>query len=106
MIDLLGNVVNIPIRKRKSDEILNYYSEKEINKFFGCGKIYLNKRKDNHHEHLLKFVVRNRDDLILKVIPFFEKNQFSLRVQSEIWTTEHDDKIWIFFFGKQTDFVS
>lgn len=48
---------------------------KEINKFFGCGKIYLNKRKDNHHKHLLKFVVRDCDDLILKIIPFFEKNQ-------------------------------
>ena len=23
----------------------------------------------------MKFVVRNRDDLILKIIPFFEKNQ-------------------------------
>ena len=54
----------------KSQKIL-----REINKFFGCGKIYLNKRRDNHHEHLLKFVVRNRSDLIFKMIPFFEKNQ-------------------------------
>jgi len=34
----------------------------------------LNKRYDNHHEHLLKYVVRNRDDLLEKIIPFFEKN--------------------------------
>ncbi|PIR91275.1 endonuclease [bacterium (Candidatus Gribaldobacteria) CG10_big_fil_rev_8_21_14_0_10_41_12] len=45
---------------------------KEMQEFFGCGKIYLNKRRDNHHQHLLKFVVRDRDDLLTKIIPFFE----------------------------------
>ena len=53
----------------KSEKIL-----KEIETFFGCGKIYLNKRYDNHHEHLLKYVVRNRQDLLMNIIPFFEKN--------------------------------
>ena len=47
---------------------------KRIKDFFDCGAIYLNKRYDNHHEHLLKYVVRNRADLLTKVIPFFEKN--------------------------------
>jgi len=47
---------------------------KEIQNFFGCGAIYLNRRYDNHHEHLLKYVVRNREDLLTKIIPFFEKN--------------------------------
>jgi len=47
---------------------------KRIKDFFDCGAIYLNKRHDNHHEHLLKYVVRNRADLLTKVIPFFEKN--------------------------------
>ena len=47
---------------------------KRIKKLFGCGAIYINKRHDNHHEHLLKYVVRNREDLLTKVIPFFEKN--------------------------------
>ena len=46
----------------------------EVENFFECGKIYLNKRYDNHHEHLLKYVVRNREDLLGKIIPFFEKN--------------------------------
>ena len=46
----------------------------EVKNFFGCGEIYLNKRYDNHHEHLLKYVVRNREDLLEKIIPFFEKN--------------------------------
>ena len=46
----------------------------EVKDFFECGKIYLNKRYDNHHEHLLKYVVRNREDLLNTIIPFFEKN--------------------------------
>ena len=45
----------------------------KIKKYFGCGAIYLNKRHDNHHEHLIKYVVRNHEDLLTKIIPFFEK---------------------------------
>lgn len=45
---------------------------KKIKHFFDCGAIYLNKRHDNHHENLLKYVVRNRGDL-LKIISFFEE---------------------------------
>lgn len=45
-----------------------------MRKFFGCGALYLNKRYDNHHEHMMKYVVRNRDDLLEKIIPFFENH--------------------------------
>ena len=48
---------------------------KKVKKYFGCGEIYLNRRHDNHHEHLIKYVVRNREDLLEKIIPFFEKYQ-------------------------------
>jgi len=41
--------------------------------FFGVGKIYLNKRYDNHHEHLYRYVVRKRNDLIDVIVPFFKK---------------------------------
>src|SRR3989344_8918212 len=41
--------------------------------FFGVGKIYINKRYDNHNEHLYRFVVRNRHELIDVIIPFFRK---------------------------------
>lgn len=51
-------------------------SLEKVQKFFECGSIYLNKRYDNHHEHLMKYVVRNRQDLLTKIIPFFE--EFSL----------------------------
>jgi hypothetical protein len=46
---------------------------KKVKSYFECGEIYLNKRHDNHHEHLIKYVVRNREDLLTKIIPFFEE---------------------------------
>ena len=46
----------------------------EIQNFFRVGKIYINKRYDNHNEHLYRFVVRKREDLLNIIIPFFQKN--------------------------------
>ena len=48
-----------------------------IKKFFGCGSIILNKRYDNHNEHLYKYCVRSVRELSDKVIPFFD--EFNLR---------------------------
>ena len=42
--------------------------------FFGCGKLFVNKRYDNHHEHLYRFCVRSVKDLHEKIIPFFRNN--------------------------------
>jgi hypothetical protein len=42
--------------------------------YFGCGKIYVNKRYDNHHEHLYRYCVRTAADLDSKIIPFFRKH--------------------------------
>jgi hypothetical protein len=55
-----------------TQEVKSKRALEKIQKFFGCGAIYLNKRYDNHHEHLMKYVVRNRRDLLTKIIPFFE----------------------------------
>ena len=44
---------------------------KEIKNFFGCGNIFVNKRYDNHHEHLYRYCVRSLADLEIKIIPFF-----------------------------------
>lgn len=41
--------------------------------YFDCGEIYLNKRYNNHHEHLKKYCVRSIQDLDTKIIPFFKK---------------------------------
>ena len=44
-------------------------------KFFKCGKVFVNKRYDNHNENLYRYCVRSKKDLIETIIPFFEKNQ-------------------------------
>ena len=49
----------------------------EIQNYFGCGSIVLNKRYDNHNEDLYRFCVRSIKELEDKIIPFFEK--FPLR---------------------------
>lgn len=46
---------------------------KEIEKYFGCGSIILNKRYDNHNEHLYRYCVRSLKDLNKKIIPLFRK---------------------------------
>ena len=46
-----------------------------LKNFFGVGALYENKRYDNHKEHLQRYVVRRRDDLLNVIIPFFEKYQ-------------------------------
>src|SRR3989338_5126347 len=49
----------------------------KIKKFFNCGSIVLNKRYDNHNEHLYRYCVRSISELQNKIIPFFDR--FSLR---------------------------
>ena len=45
----------------------------KIKDFFGCGNIFINKRYDNHNEHLYRYCVRSLKELDEKIIPFFEK---------------------------------
>ena len=49
----------------------------KVRDFFGCGRIYENKRYDNHRESLYRYCVRNKTDLIEKICPFF--NKYSLQ---------------------------
>lgn len=46
-------------------------SLEELQKFFQIGNLYLNKRHDNHKEHLWRYVVRKQEDLLNIIIPFF-----------------------------------
>src|SRR6266704_1534091 len=41
---------------------------------FGCGKVYLNRRRDNHREDLLVYGVFNQHELRTRIVPFFEAN--------------------------------
>ena len=45
-----------------------------LREYFGVGQILANKRYDNHREHLHRYVVRRRDDLVNVIIPFFRRH--------------------------------
>jgi hypothetical protein len=46
----------------------------ELRDFFGVGQVLENTRYDNHREHLYRYVVRRRSDLLETVIPFFRQH--------------------------------
>lgn len=50
---------------------------------FGCGKIFKNKRYDNHHEHLYRYCVRTQDDLFSTIIPFFKEHPLKTAKQKD-----------------------
>jgi hypothetical protein len=54
-------------KSKKSLEILE--------KFFKCGKIYINKRYDNHNENIYRYCIRSKKELTEIIIPFFKNNQ-------------------------------
>lgn len=60
-------VVSQGEKSRKSLDLIKTY--------FNCGYIVENKRKDNHHETMLKYCVRSLSDLQNKIVPFFETNR-------------------------------
>ena len=45
-----------------------------IKDYFGCGRLFINKRYDNHREHLYRYCVRSIVELEKIIIPFFRKN--------------------------------
>jgi len=50
-------------------------------KFFGVGNVYINQRYDNHKEHLYRYCVRAREELVKTIIPFFK--QYPLRTSKQ-----------------------
>ncbi len=46
----------------------------ELQRFFGVGQVIMNRRYDNHREHLYRYVVRRRQELLETVIPFFRQH--------------------------------
>ena len=61
-----------------------------IKDHFGCGRLFINKRYDNHREHLYRYCVRSIADLEKIIVPFFKKNELKtykrndFRIFSEI----------------------
>lgn len=60
----------------KSVECLHW-----LKQFFGVGQVIVNRRYDNHKEHLYRYVVRKREDLWKEIIPFFKT--YSLRTSKK-----------------------
>jgi hypothetical protein len=46
----------------------------QLREFFGVGHVVPNKRYDNHREHMYRYVVCRRSDLLETIIPFFRKH--------------------------------
>ena len=46
----------------------------ELRNFFGIGAVSINRRHDNHKEHLHRFIVSARNELLDVVLPFFREH--------------------------------
>ena len=46
----------------------------ELQKFFGCGKVYIQRDKRANHSLCYRFEVQNKKEIFEKIIPFFEQN--------------------------------
>ena len=47
----------------------------QIQEFFSCGIVKINRRHDNHREHMYRYCVRSIRELDEIIIPFFDKYQ-------------------------------
>ncbi len=81
--------VRIPNNKRRAKIELTFslklrHQDKEIlqelQDFFGCGNIYIQRDKRKNHSLCYRFEVHNKKEIIEKIIPFFEEN--SPKIQS------------------------
>jgi hypothetical protein len=46
----------------------------EMMRFFGCGRVYRNRRHDNHREDLFRYCVQRYGDLRGVIVPFFREH--------------------------------
>ena len=46
----------------------------ELQKFFGCGKVYIQNDKRVNHSLCYRFEVQNKNEIVEKIIPFFKQN--------------------------------
>ena len=57
-----------------------------LQEFFGCGRIYVNRRYDNHTENLYRYCVRSLEELRTKIVPFFQQNRLRTAKAKEFET--------------------
>jgi len=46
----------------------------DLVRFFGCGRVYVNRRHDNHREDLCRYCVARFADLRDVIVPFFQEH--------------------------------
>jgi hypothetical protein len=46
----------------------------DLVQFFGCGRVFRNRRHDNHREDLFRYCVQRFGDLRTMIVPFFREN--------------------------------
>ena len=46
----------------------------KLQRFFGCGRVYIQNDKRANHSLCYRFEVQNKKEIIEKIIPFFEQN--------------------------------
>jgi hypothetical protein len=47
----------------------------DLARFFGCGKVYVNRRHDNHREDMYRYYVGRFADLRDVIVPFFQEHR-------------------------------
>src|ERR1700733_7140276 len=57
------------VQSASSREVLE-----ELARFFDCGKVYVNRRHDNHREDLYRYYVSRFAHLRDVIVPFFKEN--------------------------------
>ena len=75
--------VALSSNKRRSKVVLRFnvklrHQDQEtlygLQRFFGCGKIYIQRDNRKNHSLCYRFEVQSKADIQKKIIPFFEKN--------------------------------
>ena len=59
---------SVKLRHQDKDILL------QLQQFFDCGNIYLQKDNRPNHTDCYRFEVNKKEDILTKIIPFFEKN--------------------------------
>lgn len=54
-----------------------------LQEFFGCGRLFVNRRHDNHKEHLCQYIVASRADLVERILPFFRQHPLLTTKQAD-----------------------
>ena len=58
-------------------------SLEKVKNFFGVGKIFINRRRDNHKEDMYHYRVSSREELIRVIIPFFKRYKLYTAKQND-----------------------